>query len=153
MIATGRVGTKDTKTKISGTLKFTDNVFADYLIYKETPLADVSLKALQSVFERNLMDLGKYQWRARVVKDLGNNKALIDAGQRSGLEVGDRMNLYPVEHYWEGDACHSEYIGSLASEEEKVAVSVISLGDDVAVIETPKKMNWKVKLGDEVSER
>ena len=41
------------------------------------------------------------------------NKVVIQAGANSGLQVGDELEVFPLDHVWEGDPCSSRHLSAV----------------------------------------
>jgi hypothetical protein len=100
--------------------------------YYQTPLATVTKTGLTSGVNALFNNWTAIPWQTRVLMNHDTHLAIV-GGVDMNLKVGDRLNVYNDEYYWDGEPCapDARYIGGGAK-------------DPVAVIE----LDW---VGDEVS--
>ncbi|MEN0060351.1 MAG: hypothetical protein AAGB31_16040, partial [Bdellovibrio sp.] len=109
VMAAANVTSKQTKTKVNFGLTFGAFTVGPSAYY-QTPLAQVTKKALQtSVTELNTQ-LKSEEWYTRVLAN-HDTHIIVVGGLDVNLEVGDQLLIYNEDYYWEGEPCNSRYLG------------------------------------------
>ena len=71
--------------------------FADFHTFENSPLGDAMNKALDQTVQKIIDKLGSQPWSARVADfDAGSKEITINAGQETGVQVGDTFDLMHV---------------------------------------------------------
>lgn len=120
----GLARSHETKMGISGQLNLWRLLNIGYDYYRQTPLSEVTRKGLKISMERLEDSLKDSQWSARVMSR-NDDQLVIDAGKRSGLKVGDEVEVLDTEVYWRGQACESDYLGELYGHSARVKITAV----------------------------
>jgi hypothetical protein len=93
--------------------------------YYQTPLLDLSHKALDKTFEavRTPLKDTNANWTSWVTLRPSYDEVVIEAGALAGVEKGDQFKIFNVEHLWEGQPCHSDYVMARKTSREPIAVA------------------------------
>jgi hypothetical protein len=131
-IASSDVQSNQSKTNVDATINFQDFSLGPKF-YFETPLAKVSEKALEKAVTDIKSQTDQLKWVGRVLKNDGK-RILINAGARANLKVGDRFDIYNVEHVWVGTPCGQDavYKGEVPGQQAVATIQISSLGDDIS---------------------
>ncbi len=131
ILAASEASSNQTKTKINLKLDF-GSFSLGPSFYFESPLADVTHRALSKVINDLTAQLDDEPWTSRVIERHDTHLVIL-GGRRSGIQVGDQFEIYNESHHWRGEPCNSDYLGGVPTTQEPVAVIEIShLGEDIA---------------------
>jgi hypothetical protein len=134
-MASAEVGPNQTRTTIGVEVDFGDlSAIPEH--YKETPLSEVSRKALTKGLEIIKDKLDRMPWSGSVMQVIGKSDLLINAGTRAGVRVGDTFEIYNLQHAWEGEACSGTYKGSWREPVAPVATIQIRESRDTTSVGT-----------------
>lgn len=71
--------------------------FADFEQFEKTPLGEATTKAIDVAVEKILAKMDKVPWSCRVADyDSSSKEVTINAGDESGVQVGDTFDVYKV---------------------------------------------------------
>ncbi|HUP58383.1 MAG TPA: hypothetical protein VM598_13075 [Bdellovibrionota bacterium] len=91
-----------------------------------TPIAEVAAKSIADGVKNLQTETSGLEWQSSVRAVVGE-RVVIDAGDLSGIKVGDQFAVHPVEHVWIGEACQGEYLGSVRDTAPSAVVEVESV--------------------------
>lgn len=123
-IASTTVGSNYTNTKVDADINFQEFKATPSMFFS-TPLAKVTLKGLDKALAELKKQTIKTPWMASVSKILSDNQVLVNAGERAGIQPGDSLAIYKVEHYWQGTACESPYLGNQMSDSPVATITML----------------------------
>lgn len=125
------VGSRETNTKIGASINFKDFELGPEYFFR-TPLAKVTKKGIEKAVSNIIAQAEKISWEAHVIQN-NDTHVIINAGRNSGIKRGDKFKIYNVTHYWKGEPCNSDYLGS-TSTDKPVALVVVDKepGDDLS---------------------
>jgi hypothetical protein len=132
LLAGVNVNAKQTKTAVNFSFLFGGFAVGPSAYYS-TPLAKVTQTALIRGVEGLYQQLKtKQEWYSRVLVNHDTHMAIL-GGTNVNMKVGDQLNIYNEEYYWEGEPCakDSKYYGGGA----KTPVATIEIdwvGDEVS---------------------
>lgn len=121
--------------------------------YTSTPFFKVMSDALKNSVQKTLKDLKNIEapWNTIVVSIGNQDQLIVPAGANAGIQVGDRYEIYNVEHIWSGEPCKSSYRMPITTTEEPLAIVEVKYAKDL----TPNATRLRVveKLSNEKIEQ
>ncbi len=77
-----------------------------------TPLAEVAVRGLTDGTKNIETETRDVEWQSSV-KAIVGSRVVIDAGEASGIKVGDQFSIHTAQRYWVGEPCKGEYLGTV----------------------------------------
>lgn len=117
--------------------------------YFESPLANVTRRALQRALDHTTEDLDREPWVSRVIGS-HDIELVIRGGYRAGVQKGDRFEIYNVYNRWQDSSkpCRSNYLGWRPRSEEPIAViEAVHVGPDITAGRVVKQTLKNPELG------
>lgn len=112
--------------------------------FYETPIAQVTRKALNESVMTLRDEFKKVKWSTRVLdmKEGDNLIAIIGGADDVGIQVGDQFVIYRETYYWKGEPCNSELQNESGAFPIPLAlVEVIHTGTDLSTTQVIKYFN------------
>ncbi len=152
------------QTGFSGNIGFSD-IGLGFSHYSANPLSRMPRQGMINTLKNVSADIdakvaaGKMdKWSTRVLKSPVKypDKIVIQAGAESGLQAGDELEIFSMDHEWEGAPCQSRHLSALVDTTKppiivKVTENIWSSASYALVdIVNPNISNNKIRPGDYV---
>lgn len=146
VLATGSATAKQTKVDLNLTIDFGQFTLGPKFFF-QSPLSKVTKKALTKAVEELSASLSAEPWKGRIHYN-HDGLVLIEGGEDVGLMVGDTLDIYNENHFWEGEPCKSRYKGSTRSKTPVATIKVVSVGEALSEAEAISQTDWNPQPGD-----
>ena len=131
LLSTGLASATQTKTDMGVSINFGLFSFGSKY-YFESPLSKVTYRALIRAMNELNVKLDKEPWTSRVIEN-HDTHLVVYGGRRSGIQEGDRFEIYNEIHYWKDAPCQSAYRGAIPTTQGPLAIiEITQLGDDIS---------------------
>ena len=109
-----------------------------------TPLAQVTTKALADGVKNLQKATADVSWKGEVLS-VQDGAVVLGGGSLAGMQVGDRFEIYGVQHLWSGAPCAGQYLGAIHSTDTPLAVVELTTVPDQLALAVGKVVQGSVR--------